>query len=397
MPIKNSYIPYGRYWSTPFCRWQGSFAQTHSIKLAAAVGKKFLADAELSPKTFDSLVLGFTVPQKQSFYGAPWFAGMLGAPGITGPNVSQACATSVRALATAVCQLEAGMGEAILAVTCDRTSNGPHVYYPNPKGIGGMGDTDNPVWDNFNKDPYAGGPMIQTAENVAKEAGIAKKEQDDLTALRYQQYQEALADDRAFQRRYMVPVEIKLGRKKTVMVEGDEGIYATTLEGLSRLKPVLPDGSVSFGTQTFPGDGNAGMIVCSAERASELSKDSKVTISVSGFGEARVKAGFMPMAVVPAARKALASANIGVGDLQAIKTHNPFAINDVYFCRELGIEPERVNRFGSPLIWGHPQAPTGMRAMIELIEQLVLEGGGYGLFSGCAAGDTAMAVVLKVG
>ena len=55
-----------------------------------------------------------------------------------------------------------------------------------------------------------------------------------------------------------------------------------------------------------------------------------------------------------------------------------------------------MNRYGSPLVWGHPQAPTGMRAMIEMIEELVLAGGGYGLFSGCAAGDTAMAVVLEV-
>jgi acetyl-CoA acetyltransferase len=55
-----------------------------------------------------------------------------------------------------------------------------------------------------------------------------------------------------------------------------------------------------------------------------------------------------------------------------------------------------MNRFGSPLIWGHPQAPTGLRAIAELIEELVAGGGGVGLFSGCAAGDTAMALVLKV-
>ena len=54
------------------------------------------------------------------------------------------------------------------------------------------------------------------------------------------------------------------------------------------------------------------------------------------------------------------------------------------------------NRYGSPLIWGHPQAPTGLRAVIELIEELVISGGGIGLFSGCAAGDSAMALVLEV-
>ena len=104
----------------------------------------------------------------------------------------------------------------------------------------------------------------------------------------------------------------------------------------------------------------------------------------------------MPMAVVPAARHALARSGKTVEDCAAIKTHNPFAVNDVYFCREIGVDPEKVNRFGSPLIWGHPQAPTGLRACAELIEELVDGGGGVGLFSGCAAGDTAMAVVLEV-
>jgi acetyl-CoA acetyltransferase len=105
----------------------------------------------------------------------------------------------------------------------------------------------------------------------------------------------------------------------------------------------------------------------------------------------------MPMAVVPAAAQALERAGISWGELQAIKTHNPFAVNDVYLSKKADVPVDKVNNYGSPLIYGHPQGPTGMRVIIELIEQLVLEGGGYGLFSGCAAGDTAMAMVLRVG
>ncbi len=115
------------------------------------------------------------------------------------------------------------------------------------------------------------------------------------------------------------------------------------------------------------------------------------------YGEARVEKGMMPKAIVPAARHALERAGIGITDCAAVKTHNPFAAADVFFCREMGLAPESVNNNGSPLIWGHPQAPTGLRAIIELIEELVASGGGYGLFSGCAGGDSAMAVVLEVG
>lgn len=104
----------------------------------------------------------------------------------------------------------------------------------------------------------------------------------------------------------------------------------------------------------------------------------------------------MPMANVPAARQALARAGIDMKDIKAVKTHNPFAVNDIYFAKTMEIDVTGMNRFGSSLVWGHPQAPTGARLIIELIEELVIGGGGYGLFTGCAAGDAAFAVIVKV-
>jgi acetyl-CoA acetyltransferase family protein len=397
MALEKTFIPYGAYWSSPFCRWQGSVAHFHSMELAARLARRFLEERSVPAESFDGLAVGITVPQRHSFYGAPWLAGMIGAAGITGPTISQACATSARLLAAASLEVESGQRECLLTVACDRTSNGPHVYYPDHKGTGGMGEAENPVWDNFNKDPHAGLAMIQTAENVAREERITRDEQDQMTLLRYEQYNEALADDRAFQKRYMIPVEITKKKKVVGTVDSDEGIFPTTAEGLAGLRPVSEGGSVTFGTQTFPADGNAGMIVCSKERAGRLSRDPKVTVQLLGYGEARVKKGYMPMAVVPAAQQALQMAGVAIEDCGAIKTHNPFAVNDVFFCRKTGVAPEKMNRFGSPLIWGHPQGPTGLRAIVELIEELALAGGGLGLFSGCAAGDTAMSVVLKVG
>ena len=104
----------------------------------------------------------------------------------------------------------------------------------------------------------------------------------------------------------------------------------------------------------------------------------------------------MPEATVPAARAALAQAGRSVKQMDAIKTHNPFALNDIVFSRQTGADLMTMNNWGCSLVWGHPQAPMGTRAIIELIEELALRGGGWGLFTGCAAGDTAMAVVLEV-
>jgi acetyl-CoA acetyltransferase len=104
----------------------------------------------------------------------------------------------------------------------------------------------------------------------------------------------------------------------------------------------------------------------------------------------------MPESTVPAAQRALDQAGRGIHQMDAIKTHNPFAVNDLYFAKQTGVALASMNNYGCSLVWGHPQAPMGTRAVIELIEELALRGGGWGLFTGCAAGDTAMAVVLEV-
>lgn len=399
MAFEKSFIPYDAYWSTPFCRWQGSFAHLHSMVFAAEICKGAFPSRRISPEIFDGIVLGMTIPQKSSFYGAPWMAGMIGAQALAGPMISQACATSAKCVAVASEEIEVGNNKTVLIVTCDRTSNGPHIYYPNPLGIGGTGDKEDWVWDNFGHDPYAKNAMVETAENVAREAGITKEEQDEVALIRYNQYQDALKDNSAFLHRFMVvPIDVKdpSGRKVMATVKGDEGVFPTTAEALARLRPVLEGGTVTYGTQTFPADGNAGIVVTTRERAKELSRDRNIEIQILSYAETRAKKGFMAMSIVPTARKALSNAGIGIKDVKAIKTHTPFAVNDVYFCREMGIKFEDMNRYGCSLIWGHPQGPTGARLIIELIEELVLLGGGYGLFDGCAAGDTAAGVVVKV-
>ena len=399
MQLEKTYVPYGSYWSTPFVKWQGNFANLHPLKFAAEVTRRALAERNIEPTVFEALHLGTTVPSQGVFYGAPWLAGMIGAAGISGPTVGQACATSARVIAGAAFEIETGNAENVLCITADRTSNGPHLLYPNPQNPGGRGDTEDWVWDNFNCDPWAGFSMIETAENVAQKEEITTQEQNEVVLLRHGQYQDALKDDAAFHRRYMItPLEVKdaRGRKVLATVENDEGVFPTSAEGLERLKPVMPDGTVTFGGQTFPADGNAGMIITSDQQARELSQDANIDIQIVSYGQARVQKGFMPMAPGPAAQRALAAAGIKIDQVSAIKTHNPFAVNDVYFAREMGVKIEAMNNYGCSLIWGHPQGPTGMRLVIELIEELVLAGGGYGLFTGCAAGDTAGAVIVKV-
>lgn len=393
-------IPYGAYWSTPFARWQGSFANLHSIEFAAHVAKLEMARRKIDPACLDYGVLGFSVPQKHSFYGLPWLTGMIGAPGAGGPTLMQACATGVRTLLAAAQEVECGMATTALAINCDRTSNGPHLYYPNPRGPGGTGSAEDWVMDNFNFDPLGQHAMLQTAENVAAKHGIGTAQQHELVLRREEQYRMSLENDSAFLRRFMsLPFEVPTPNyKKTAnTMAGDEGVSQSTPDGLAKLKPATPGGCITFGAQTHPADGNAAIIVTTRERARELSADPKIAVRLHGFGLARVPLAYMPEAMLPAAQRALDQAGRKISDMKTIKTHNPFAVNDLFFAKESGCDLKSMNNYGCSLVWGHPQAPMGTRSIIELIEELAIRGGGFGLFTGCAAGDTAMAVVLEVG
>ncbi len=397
--MREAFIPYGAYWCTPFVRWQGSFSHLHPLEFAAHVGRAELEARDIDPKLIDHGVLGYTVPSSSCFYGLPWVSAMMGLDSVGGPSVNHACATSARAVQMATQEVAAGSAECSLLVMADKLSNGPHLYYPQPTGPGGTGGHEDWVLDNFSKDPYARCAMIDTAENVAKKYGVTTSEQHDIALLRYQQYDEACADDHAFHKRFMrLPFEVPDPRfRKTVKtLNGDEGIHGTTAEGLAALKPVQPNGTVTFGAQTHPADGNAAMLVTTRERARELADDAKVEVRIAGCGLARTEKAHMPQAPVPAARRALADADLTIGDIDCIKSHNPFAVNDAVFAREFNLDWRKMNNYGCSLVWGHPQGPTGLRAMIELIEELAMRGGGRGLFHGCAAGDSAMAVVLEV-
>jgi acetyl-CoA acetyltransferase family protein len=400
--FENVDIPYGAYWSTPFCRWLGSLAHLHSLKFAAHVARAELRKRDIAPAAFDHGVLGMTTPQQATFHGLAWLMSEIGAPQAGGPLVAQACATSARCLAISAGEVAQGTAECSLSLSADRVSNSPVVTYPNPLGPNGAPDTERWILDNLAGPamvPFADEPMTAVAENCAREWQIDTAAQHAVALRRFEQYEDALRDDRAFQRRFMtLPFAVPDQRfaKTAATLAGDEGIPSTSAEKLAQLKPVIPGGTVTYGGQTRPADGSAAIVVTTSERARELATDPNIRVRLLSFGQARTRLKMMPHAPVPAAQAALRRAGLAIGDIAAIKSHNPFAVNDIVFAKETGIDVMTMNNYGCSLVWGHPNGPTGMRLVIELIEELALKGGGYGLMHGCAAGDLGMAIVVKV-
>jgi len=393
------YLPYKGYYSSPFCRWQGKMANDNSVVLGATTANRWFSSRDLDPTMIDYLYYGTTVAQRHMFYSHTWAASMLvdGKKDLPALLVHQACTTSATCIQLAAVNIEVGTYETAFALMSDRTSNGPHIIWPNPLGPGGEVISENWNMDNFNYDPWGMKKMIQTAENVAAEAGITREECDAVALRRYEQYQDSLANDRAFQKRYMFPVEVTVSRKETMMVEEDEGVTPSTAEGLARLKPVEPNGVLTFGAQTHPADGNCGFIVTNRERARELSADPHMEIQIISYGFSRAKRAYMAQAPVPAAEMALRNAGLKIKDMKAVKTHNPFAVNDINMAKQMNFDVMWMNNYGSSMIYGHPQGPTAGRLIVELLEELVMLGGGYGLWAGCAAGDSGASLVVKVG
>ncbi len=276
--LTKAYIPYKGYYSTPFARWQGTMANEHAIKLAASTSQRWFAEKKWDPKMFDYLFLGMTIGQPQWFYGGPWASALIGADGIPGMLITQACSTSTTCLCQAGVGIETGLYENTYCLMTDRASNGPHTIWPNPKGPGGEVLSENWMMDNFGRDPWAKGAMIQTAENVSKEAGITREQCDAVALRRYEQYEDAKADDGAFQKRCMFAPEIRVTKKKSILLEADEGVMPTTADGLARLRPVIPECVHTLALKPHPANGHRGISVMTRDKAREFSADPDIEI-----------------------------------------------------------------------------------------------------------------------
>jgi len=400
--FKRAYIPYNGYYSTPFVRWQGSMQNENSIELAGKTARRWLLEKKkIDPAIFDYMYFGITITQPHLFYSHNWAAGILtdNKKNLPALMINQACTTSTTVLNLAALAIEQGALQVAFGLMADRCSNGGHTVWANPMGPGGEVYSENWLMDNFNNDPNVHPPtkMVQTADNVARKEGITKEECDAVTVRRYEQYEMALANDRAFQKRYMFPAEVMVSKKKTLLIEADEGVTPTTAAGLAKLSPIEKGGVHSFGVQTHPADGNAGFIITTRERAKELSADPGIEVQIVSYGFSRVEPGFMAAAPVPAAQMALANAGLQITDMKTIKSHNPFATNDINFAKKLGNDVMKMNNYGSSIVYGHPQAPTAGRIIAEMIEETAMAGGGYCLWAGCAAGDTGASMIFKVG
>jgi len=277
-------------------------------------------------------------------------------------------------------------------LTFDRTSDSPVGVFPERRAYQRTVPIAD-VWDNFGFDPVTGQAMLNTGGNAARKYELDRREVDDLTFYRYQQYFEAR--ESGFLDRVLVPLDIlNISGKKLGTIDSDKGVRMPTREGLAAQREL--DTCVTSGTQTHAADGMATLLVAHKDRVADLSPRPEIDITVVAKTETRVNPAMMPEAPAMAVKKLLHKTGLTLADMKVVKDHNPFAVNDAIFAKVFDYDWREMNKTGSSLVWGHPQGPTLTRIVIEALEEAVDLGGGYVLVFGCAAGDVGIAAILQV-
>jgi acetyl-CoA acyltransferase 2 len=241
-------------------------------------------------------------------------------------------------------------------------------------------------------DTYCGFSMSETAENLASEQGITRRASDEY-ALRSQQ-----AADAAFRAGYfkdeIVPVEVKKGKKTTMVSDDDHRRPDTTLEILEALKPAFrKDGIVTAGNASGIVDGAAAVVVTHAKIAKE--RGLKPLGRVVGYATAGVQPKIMGIGPVPAIQKALAVTGLKLEQMDLIEVNEAFAAQYLAVEKVLGLNRDKTNVNGGAIALGHPLAASGTRLVLTLLYELRRRHARYGVASACIGGGQGIAVIVE--
>jgi acetyl-CoA acetyltransferase len=390
--FSNARIPYGTWGSSFFPAWQTSaLAEVNIGQFAGEAMNRILGIRKIPTSELEYLIIGSTIPWHWKFWNAPLVASCLGRR-IPGYHVEQACATGLQAVLLAGAEVQTGTHDVVGVLTFDRTSDSPVGVFPERrahKRTMALSD----VWDNFGFDPATAQAMITTAGNAARKHRLDRREVDELSFCRYQQYFATKAA--GFLERMLVPLDVlNLQGRLLGRISEDVGVRQLTLDGLRQMREL--DTCVTTGTQTHASDGMATLLVTTPEKARELSPRPEIAIEFVAKAEVRTHPAMMPEAPTLAVQRLLTRTGLTLADVAVVKSHNPFAINDAIFCKVMQYDWSKVNRTGCSLVWGHPQGPTLTRMLIEGLEEAVDLGGGLVLLFGCAAGDVGIAALFRV-
>ena len=354
--LTKAFIPYRGYYSTPFAQWQGTLANENAIALGAATSKRFFESKGWDPKAIEYVLVGSTVYQQHWFYTGPWAAAMMGAENSPGVLITQACSTSAFSL------YQAGHGGRDRHVREELVPAGrPLLQRPARR----LAEPERPRRQAAGRRLVHGqrqpGPVGRSGDDPdrrEREQGSSAspaKSATPLTLRRYEQYQDALANDREFQKRYMFADRgAALQEENHHPRRPTKGSSPPRRKGWPASARSSPDGVHTFGAQTFPADGNCGVCVTTRDKARELSADPNIEVQLVSFGYARTK-----KALHGSGRRPVGPDGARQGRHQGERPDGGQDPQPVRRQRHRhgegpGARLNTMNNYGSSLIYGHP-------------------------------------------
>ena len=379
---------------TPMARYTGVFSEVSAIDLGAHAAKGAVQRSGVDPGDFDHVVFGNVLQtSSDAIYGARHVglkAGLkIETPAVT---VNRLCGSGIEAIAQAAQLLLLGEANMVLAGGMENMTQAPFVIRGARTGLKLGGG----VLEDFLMvgltDSYCGMPMALTAEKLAAQAGITRRDADAY-ALRSQRAADAAAKA-CFLKEEIVPVEVKQGRKSIVVSEDDHRRPETTMETLEKLPPSFQkDGIVTAGNASGIVDGAAAVVVTREKTAKE--RGLKPIGRIISWAAVGVDPSIMGIGPVPATRKALHLAGLKLEQIDRVEVNEAFAAQYLAVEKELGLSREKTNVNGGAIALGHPLAASGTRLVITVLNELRRKGLKYGLATACIGGGQGIAMIVE--
>lgn len=372
----------------------GSLAGYTPTALAAAVSKEAIARSDVDPKQIGHAVFGHVInTEGRDMYLARVAAVEAGVPNeAPALTVNRLCGSGAQAIVSSAQHIMLGDVDFALAGGAECMSRSP--FSSNAPRFGQkMGDlsmTDMMI--AALSDPFGGGHMGVTAENVADEHQISRDDQDAFAAESQRRAAHAIAEDRF--KSQILPMEIKV-RRETIAFDKDEhGKASTTIESLGKLRAAFrKDGSVTAGNSSGLNDGAAAVVLASANAAEKAGL--KPRARLLGYAHAGVRPEVMGIGPVPAVTKLLNKLEMKPGDFDVIESNEAFAAQACAVNKELGFDVAKVNPNGGAIALGHPIGATGAIITIKALNELERTGGKLALVTMCIGGGQGIALAIE--
>ena len=398
--MKNAYIVDAI--RTPFGRYAGGLATIRADDLGAVPIKALMErNPSVNWELVDDVIYGCANQAGEDNRNIGRMSALLaGVPyQVPATTVNRLCGSSLDAIAMAARAIKAGEADLIIAGGVESMSRAPLVMGKAETAFGRAQKLEDTTmgWRFINpklKELYGVETMPQTAENVAEQFNINRADQDQFALSSQQRTADAQA--RGFFEQEIIPVSIPQRKGEPVVIAQDEHPRATTLEALTKLKPVVKaDGTVTAGNASGINDGAAALLIASDEAITQYGL--KARAKIIGATTVGVEPRIMGFGPAPAIKKLLAQTGLTLEQMDVIELNEAFAAQALAVTRDLGIADgsTQVNPNGGAIALGHPLGASGARLVTTALNQLEATGGTYALCSMCIGVGQGIALIIQ--